>query len=207
MTFPHLKVSYFPGQGEPIRMALVIAGIPFDDDRVQRDTWSTIEKTFPFRQVPALAIDGHVFGESSAILRYVGALGGLYPTTNLVDALRVDEICSYKVELVDHLIPSFKESDPEKKKAMREALLPDLRDMLGLLEARLAAGSSTPKGPWFLDTVSIADLLVYEAVLTFRVGFVDHIPTDICDGFPRMMAIFHAVQSHPKVVAWYAAQE
>jgi len=43
------------------------------------------------RQVPALKVEGKVLGQSSAIMRFIGKLTGLYPTDAVTAAL-VDSI-------------------------------------------------------------------------------------------------------------------
>jgi hypothetical protein len=35
-------------------------------------------------------------------------------------------------------------------------------------------------------------------------GFLDHVPTDCVDAYPRLMASYNAVLDHPKVVDWNA---
>jgi glutathione S-transferase len=45
---PKLKLTYFDfhgGRGEPARLALSMAGIPFKDDRVSPSDWSDASRT------------------------------------------------------------------------------------------------------------------------------------------------------------------
>lgn len=80
---PHLRLTYLnvKSYGEPIRLALTIAGIPFEDRRVDYEKVYQLRKEgiLPYGQVPMLEIDGAAYGQSSALLRYVGIRAGLYP--------------------------------------------------------------------------------------------------------------------------------
>ncbi|KAF0719926.1 Aste57867_682 [Aphanomyces stellatus] len=185
------------------RLALTIGDVPFEDERLPYDAWMTLKSTVPFKQLPLLTVDGQVLAQSSAITRYAGILAGLYPTNNHLDACRVDEIVAFGDEVAMALSPSFDEQDVDKKKAMREDLATTkLPEMLGMLEDRLDAVS---KGPWFLDTISLADLTVYTMVAMFKSGWLEHISLDICDKYTKTMAMYDAVRAHPKVAAWNEA--
>ncbi|RHY33119.1 hypothetical protein DYB32_001963 [Aphanomyces invadans] len=192
------------GRAETVRLALTIGGVPFEDHRFQREEWPALKQTLPFKQVPALTVDGQVLCQSHAIARYAGSLAGLYPTENRLDACRVDEISDFCEDVMQKVAPSFREADPAKKKAMREELAATtFPEMFGMLDARLASYGSN--GPWFLNSITIADLDVYCFVSMMKSGFLDDIPTTICDGYPKIMAIYNAVAAHPAVVAWNEA--
>ena len=77
--------------GEPIRLALVIGGIAFDDVRVTYEQVHEMRQAgkLPFGQVPVLEIDGEFHGQSGALLRWAGRRAGLYPEAT---ALRCDAI-------------------------------------------------------------------------------------------------------------------
>jgi glutathione S-transferase len=83
---PALRLTYLDikSKAEPIRLALAIGGIPFEDRRVSYDQVASMRAAgeLPFGQVPTLEIDGgRAHGQSLAILRWVGARAGLYPTS------------------------------------------------------------------------------------------------------------------------------
>ncbi|CAK4731484.1 unnamed protein product [Aphanomyces euteiches] len=206
MTFPTLKLTYFnlAARAEVTRLALTVGGVPFEDERITHEAWPTLKPTVPYKQLPVLTVDGQMFCQSHAIARYAGILGGLYPTENALDALRVDEICDFNEDVLMAMAPTFREEDAEKRKAMREDLAANkLPEMLTMLESCLVAS----KGPWFLDSISLADLSIYNTVTMFKSGWLDHIPTDLCDKFTKIMAVFDAVSKHPNVIAYNAGQQ
>jgi len=77
-----LKLTYFPigGRALPIRWALSYSGIPFENVHVDYGQWLKIKPQSPFGCMPLLEINGVVYSQSNALLRYAGKLSGLYPT-------------------------------------------------------------------------------------------------------------------------------
>ncbi|ETW06446.1 hypothetical protein H310_02702 [Aphanomyces invadans] len=211
---PRLKLTYFdmPGRAEVTRLAFAIGGIAFDDHRLPRDQWPALKPTTPFLQIPILDVDGVVYSQSHAIERYAGTLSGLYPTTDALAALLVDEIVDFNEEILTLLIPARLEADPAAKRELTNALAAKpLPDKLALLEARLAATSAAKKshgdGPWLLDAMSLADLAIHGIVDRLTSGWLPDMSPAIVDPYPRTMSIYHAVRMHPKVVAWYASKK
>ena len=55
-----IKLSYFDfpgGRGEPARLALTIAGIDFEDDRIPLADWPQLRESKPLHAVPTVEID------------------------------------------------------------------------------------------------------------------------------------------------------
>lgn len=54
MATPKLKLTYFniKARAEPTRLALHIAGIPFEDVRLKHEEWPALKGSFPLGQVP-----------------------------------------------------------------------------------------------------------------------------------------------------------
>jgi glutathione S-transferase len=90
-----VTLMYFniDGLGEPIRLALAQAGVPFDDHRFKEGEFAKVKPTLAFGQVPCLVVDGREIVQTASILRYVGKVldgtGTLYPADAAV-AQRVD---------------------------------------------------------------------------------------------------------------------
>ena len=53
-SYPKLKLTYFniKARAEPARLALHIAGIPFEDKRIAHEDWPALKATMPLGQVP-----------------------------------------------------------------------------------------------------------------------------------------------------------
>ena len=93
-------------KGECIRLALVVAGIPFEDVRVSYAEVAAMRDAgrLPFSQVPVLQIgdDPTLHGQSQALLRWAGRKGGMYPEEH---QLRIDAVTDVIVELYEHVSP------------------------------------------------------------------------------------------------------
>ncbi|EQC33720.1 hypothetical protein SDRG_08823 [Saprolegnia diclina VS20] len=205
MTYPTLKVTYLDsfGRAELTRLALHVAGIPFEDERLSWASFVALQPSLPFHQIPTLTINGEVLAQSFTMARYVGRLGGLYPTDRLA-AFRVDEVLAACLDLVDLFMPSFKEPDNAKRLAMRAALSQaTLPTLLACIEARLPLS-----GTYFLgDDLSIADLELYCSRVFLTQGYLDGIPPSIITPYGRWNAIADAVGAHPKIEAWVVAHK
>jgi hypothetical protein len=72
---PTIKLSYFDieGAAEPTRLALILTGTAFEDDRVSFEQWGALKPTTPYGSLPIMTVDGVLHTESAAMLRWVGA--------------------------------------------------------------------------------------------------------------------------------------
>ncbi|KAF1335298.1 Glutathione s-transferase, partial [Globisporangium splendens] len=206
-SYPKLKLTYFhfEARAAATRLAFYIGGVPFVDERLDRDTFIANKATYPFGQIPVLEVDGHVFAQSQAMLRYAGRLAKLYPINDPLAALKIDEILNGIEELSEKMGPAFREQDPEKKKQMRLDLANDtIPRYLSIIESRLKTHAKYA----VLQTkdVHISDIAMYTWIKSLRAGYIDHIPVTVADGYPLIEASFQKVSTHPKVVEWYAIQ-
>jgi len=86
-----IKLTYFDieGAAEPVRLAFLLAGIPFEDDRIKFPQWTDLKTKTPYGQLPLLSIDdGEIKTQSGAMIRYVGSIDptdSLYPKDKLYD--------------------------------------------------------------------------------------------------------------------------
>ena len=104
---PKLKLYYFDiqGKGEAIRLACAHAGIPLEDVRIPTNDRSLFDKLksegkLAFGQLPALEVDDKEFiCQSAVIMRYIGRLGNLYPSS--------ESKCSFIDSIVDQEIDMF----------------------------------------------------------------------------------------------------
>jgi len=202
---PQLTLTYFdaPGRAEPIRVALRMAGVAFEDRRLSFPEFGAAKAggELPLGQVPMLQVDDLPVVQTGAILRYAAALGGgaLYPSDPL-QALRVDSALATINDTLSHaLAPSLFERDPEVKLQMRAdfAAGPLVR-AYGYIEGLIAASG----GPFVAGaSLSIADLVVALQVEQLRSGSLDGLTADHIAAFPRVLALADACLADPRVVA------
>ncbi|CAB9506089.1 S-transferase A2 [Seminavis robusta] len=94
---PKLKLYYFNivGKGEPIRLLCAYAGLELEDYHfASRQEFQDLKANgkLAFGQVPLLEVDdgAHQLVQSTAILRYLAKLGGLYPRDDDILAAKID---------------------------------------------------------------------------------------------------------------------
>ena len=198
-----LKLSYFDikGRAEPIRLALTIGGVAFEDHRFKREEWQTLKPTLPFHQVPVLAVDGKVVAQSLGLLRYAGILSHLYPTDDPFKGLLIDQVIYQIADIKDALGPTLRETDEAKKLAARQKIASDIwPNQFAGLESVIATHGS--KHFAVGDSLTIADVLVYIVVGELRTGKYDGIPVAFIEEYKRLIAIYEQVSKHPKVADW-----
>eukprot|EP00271_Cylindrocystis_brebissonii_P011656 TRINITY_DN29558_c0_g1_i1.p1 TRINITY_DN29558_c0_g1~~TRINITY_DN29558_c0_g1_i1.p1 ORF type:complete len:210 (+),score=51.31 TRINITY_DN29558_c0_g1_i1:310-939(+) len=204
---PSLKLTYFDikGRAEAIRLALTIGDVPFEDERLTRDQWvgPNGKEAMPLGQIPVLTVDGKVYPQSIAILRYVGKLAGLAPEDPL-DQLMVDSCLETVEEATREVIASMREPDKDKKLAMRKKLVAEtFPKYFGALSKMITAHGSAP-GYAVGSKLTIADLQISEVVDWIASGHLDDVPKDTMEQYPVLTAIAKQVSSNLTVIAYYA---
>lgn len=190
-----LRLRYFPfpGRAGPIRDALNIGGVAFDDEHVppQEFRQRRAAGEFPFGGLPVLDVetrDGKVCSaQSNAILRFAGRLSGLYPEDDPVKALKVDEAMDLGEDINGLMGPSIHEQDDDTRMAMRKALAEEtLPFWAGCFERLLVANGNT--GFLVGDSLTVADLKLYWIIDWLTSGILDGIPTSLVDDYPAIVA-------------------
>jgi glutathione S-transferase len=201
MTKP--KLTYFDApvsRGEECRLALHIAGVDFDDNRIKREDWPKIKPTTPFGGIPVLEMPGHPpLPESNAILVLIGRQHGLHPKDDF-EAARHEAIMSQVEALRAVVGPTLRITDEAQKKKEREGLVASFLPTWGEnVEKQIG------DGPFFGGAkLHVADIKLHMAVRWFAGGKVDHIPAPIFTRFAKLTRVHDAVRDDARVKAWYA---
>ena len=199
-----LKLTYFDvhgGRGEPVRLALAIGGIAFEDHRFSFAEFPEVRKTTPFGQVPTLEVDGVTVTQCDAMLRYAGKLAGLYPN-DAFQALLCDEVMYVVEESIVRLGPTFRMTGEEQKAARLALVNGPMPVYLQWLEKQLLAHG----GEYFADNrLTVADLKVFVDIRGLNSGRLDHVPTDLVEKVaPALNAHLQRISSLPAVQEYYA---
>lgn len=189
----HLRYFPFPGRAGPIRDALNMGKVAFEDEHVPPEQFRQRRAAgeFPFGGLPVLDVEtteGKVrSAQSNAILRFAGRLSGLYPADDPVQALKVDEALDLGEDINGLMGPSIHEQDNDKRLAMRKQLAEEtLPQWAAYFERLLVNNGST--GYIVGDSLSVADLKLYWIIDWLTSGILDGIPTTLFDNFAAVMA-------------------
>ncbi len=201
---PQLKLTYFDFQGgraEPVRLALHIGGVAFEDYRFAFPEFTEVRKSTPFGQVPTLQVDGVQVTQCDAILRYAGKLAGLYPT-DAYQALLCDEVMYVVEEASVKLGPSFRMTGDAQRQARAALVDGSMPVYLGWLQSQLQAHG----GEYFADNrLTVADLKVFVDVRALNSGRLDHVPADLVEKVaPALNEHMQRVAQNPAVAQYYA---
>eukprot|EP00933_Yihiella_yeosuensis_P005964 TRINITY_DN11058_c0_g1_i4.p1 TRINITY_DN11058_c0_g1~~TRINITY_DN11058_c0_g1_i4.p1 ORF type:complete len:217 (-),score=28.34 TRINITY_DN11058_c0_g1_i4:98-748(-) len=206
MTTPPLKLVYLDHhywRAECSRVALHIAGVPFEDARMSYEEMYS-SGALTFGTFPALVVGGKgVIAQTQAIARYVGSITGLYPTDPFL-AAKCDEAIDGLTDVSDLITATMRERDPQRKIAWRQALVAADGRMTMILNGietllKQNGGKQHVAG----DSLSVADLALWRAVGWISGGILDGIPTsDIQSTFPLLWALHCATDNLPKVIEW-----
>lgn len=192
-----LKLTYYPvtGLAEAVRLALVVGGVPFEDERLDQAGVDAKRAAgeLPYGQVPVLEVDGAVYGQSNALLRYVGGLTGLYPRESAVDALTVDGVMD---AMQDIIVLCFFDATPKG----RAGFVEKIPRFFGPVDRMLEKSG----GPFLLgEIMSVADLKVYSVARILAGGMkVEHVPEDCLQEYKAVQRLVETVGENEKVKAW-----
>ena len=195
-------LTYFDfdaSRGLECRLALSVAGVAFTDRRIQRAEWPALKATLPFGALPVLDVDGKTLPQSSAILRFVGGSHGLHPSDPGRAAWH--DAVMQSVEDFRHKIPMLRGAPEDEKKEKREAFA------AGWMTQWAATLQDTICGPFIEgEQLMVADLKLYTILRALFTGVYDHIPGSTVDAFPKLRALYEAVDAEPRVQAYWASR-
>ena len=201
MTRP--KLTYFDvplSRGEECRLALHVAGVAFDDNRIARAAWPELKPTTPFGSVPVLEMPGRPpLAQTNAILVFLGREYGLHPQDNF-EAARHEAMMAHVEDLRAVVGPTIRITDEAEKKKVREGFVASFLPTWGANAEKQILGEPFFAGP----KLHVVDLKLHMAVRWFANGTVEHVPATIFAAFPRLTRVYEAVRDDARIKAWYA---
>jgi len=197
---PTYKLIYFNliGRGETIRLIFKIAGVEFEDFRIERYQFTPEMKAeTPYGQLPVLEVDGVKLCQSNACARYLARKFNLAGKTELEQA-QVDMIVDCFEDSIKPMIAFFPEKDETKKAEMKKKYADEqMPAYLTLLEKLLTTNHSGDK--FFAgDELTWADL----QFLSFTKWITHSGVENPLANFPKLSALKRRVESIPKIAEW-----
>uniref|UniRef100_A0A7S0ZX70 Glutathione S-transferase n=1 Tax=Noctiluca scintillans TaxID=2966 RepID=A0A7S0ZX70_NOCSC len=219
------KLTYLDGKGvvEPIRVALSIGGVAFEDERVSYEEIRSRRALglLPTGQVPVLDLGDQEgpYSQSQALLRWAGRQSGLYPDEL---QLRCDIVCDTVVELTVKMGPWWygaalgrhpvtSEPAVHLTEEQRKEVALFLNDVLfpsrcADLERLLVRSG----GPFFCGSrMTICDLSWWNFASPVLEGEYEAggISARCLSACPQICALVQRITDHPDVKAYYAERK
>ena len=201
MAKPKLTYFDFAGsRGEECRLALAVAGVEFEDNRIPSADWPALKPNTPWGNLPTFELEGRpALGQTNAILSYIGRQHGLLPSDPWEVAVH-ESLLAAGEELRGEVVPVMRMKDKDASVAARQALATGYLPAWGsFVEAQLGEGPFVGG-----EQISVADIKLFIVSKWFTSGIFDHVPAEVFDHCPKLLAVQRAVREHPRVVEWYA---
>ncbi len=195
------KLTYFDApvsRGEECRLALHLAGIDFEDNRIAFADWPALKAHTPYGAMPVLELPGQPpLAHTNAILTLIGRRHGLHPHDE-IEGARHEGMMQHVDDMRAVVGPTLRMAEEEKKAAriaIAETYLPAWA---------AAAEKNILQAPFFGGAkIQVVDLKLHMAVRWFSDGKVDYIPATIFAAYPKLNAVHDAVREHAGIKAWY----
>jgi glutathione S-transferase len=197
---PQYKLTYFNlrARGEFSRILFEVAGVPYEDVRVEFSHWpGDFKKDTPFGQLPVLEIDGVKLCQSNTIARYLANKYGLAGKTELEKA-RGDMIVDCVEDVTNQIAKLFVEKDEAKKNELKEKLSNELLPGYYAKFEALLKENKNGDGYFVGDSLTWADIGVANGSSWITLlGLKNPI-----DQNPKLKALVQKVESNPKIAAY-----
>ncbi|XP_033746351.1 hematopoietic prostaglandin D synthase-like [Pecten maximus] len=198
-TMPSYKLTYFNvrGRAEVTRLALAVAKVKYEDERLDSNAWQKMKPNTLTGQLPILVADGKEISQSNAILRHIAREHGMYGKGNKENT-EVDVVIETANDLIDKKIKVFFEKDESKKAELMKEFVDDTVPLFVKISSALLG-----KKEWMVGSkVTVADLTVYNVLESIVTMALDKFGKDIFDGYDNMKQHANRVKSIPEMKKW-----
>ena len=200
------KLTYFNmrGKAEVIRLLFAVAGVEYEDARIERDAWPVEKEKVnpPFGQMPLLTVEGQTYCQSISIGRYLAEKFGLAGGSDL-EKLKVDMIVHCCEDMIVAFSSVFREQDPDKKAQLTEKYNKEQLPVYYANFEKILKENKGGDGFFVGDSLTWADLQLYHYVSMYATLSGSDIKELLKDS-PKISALIERVGKHPKVAAWLA---
>jgi len=190
------KLTYFNARGaaETIRYIFALAGVDYDDVRIEKDQWPSLKPTTKWGQVPFIEVNGVQMAQSVAIGRYLARKYKLVGESSM-EEFQCDEIIDAFGDLKPHMRPIFMEQDEEKKKVMKaEVISTHVKPFL----AKLNVLKEKNGGSWMVGrNVSWADVHTCH-----NLDYLSMWDPNVLNEYPALKALKDSFFTLPAIQKW-----
>lgn len=194
------KLTYFDApvsRGEECRLALHVAGVDFEDDRIKREAWMELKPKTPYGSIPVFTMPGKPpIAHSNAILVLIGRTWNLHPKDDF-EAARHEGMLQHVEDLRITLSGTMRIKDEEQKKNMR------LGYVATTIPEWAAAAERNIEGPFFAGSkMHVVDIKLHMIIRWLKSGALDHVPATVLDAYPKLNRLHDAVRDDAKIQSW-----
>ena len=218
-------LQYFDikGVAEKVRLAFVLAGVDFKDERISFSDWAELKGSTRYGQLPSLKIgpsDGACdeLYQSAAMLKYVALAEKetLYPVQDLAKCVHIEEVLGLLDDLARAWRPcvvvasspqqfgfpedmSAEDKDDLAKRLREKFLAEELPKYMGFFSAHIDASG------YFLcgETPTIADCAALPQFQYFAAGIADHVPEDCLYPYGTITSYIDRMLAIPAIKNYY----
>jgi len=196
---PTYKLTYFDlrARAEITRLLFAVAGVKYEDVRVDRSKWPELKSKTPFGQMPVLEVDGVVLCQSKAIARYLAGQFG-FAGESALDKARADMIVDCVEDVLKPSVVFYFEKDEAKKAELKEKFLKETLPAAVASFEKLLKENKGGDSFFVGDKLTWADLAVTD--ITHWFGSLQ-IELPFADA-PKLKALKDRVESIPQIAEW-----
>ncbi|XP_064596254.1 glutathione S-transferase 1-like [Liolophura sinensis] len=203
---PKYKLTYFnfKAKGEIIRLLFKVAGVPFEDFRIEvgadlkpPEDWLKLKPKMPFGQIPLLEVDGKELVQTIAIKMYLAREFGMAGESSF-DQAKALMWLEAGDDLYNQMSAWVKEQNPDKKEELKTNLKTvTLKFFLEYLQKTLSANKS---GYTIGDKLTVADLLAFQ--LRDWLSIVGEDMTAVYDSYSDVQKLYAKIGAIPAIADW-----
>ncbi|GMS85899.1 hypothetical protein PENTCL1PPCAC_8074 [Pristionchus entomophagus] len=192
--FAHPKLQ----NGEPCRMMFAIAGIKYEDKRIQLDEMAELKPQTPFGCLPMLEVDGVKLAQTLAILRYIARETGYGGPDNLSAAIGdalADQYADFVTSLQNWLVVTAGYVQADEDALYQSLYAPAKAKNFPFFEAALKKSTTG----WYANTPELTHVDVFIAASLEWLIRLDKNGDKLFEGYPLMEAHYKKFFALPAI--------
>uniref|UniRef100_A0A914WFF1 glutathione transferase n=1 Tax=Plectus sambesii TaxID=2011161 RepID=A0A914WFF1_9BILA len=193
---PHYKLTYFNlyGRAETSRILFHLAGVPYDDVRIEMEEWAGKKSDTRWGFLPELEVDGKKLAQSYAIHLYLAKIFGFGGKDEWETARILEFLLAFE-EVFIKLYAPYIEKDPVKKDELtKSAIDGGLKPLYNRLEKSLEENGN---GYLVGNQLTVADIGTF-VMLTG----IEEFQSGVLSEFTKLVTFVKRIEDEPKVKEW-----
>ncbi|KAI1692831.1 glutathione S-transferase 1 [Ditylenchus destructor] len=199
MSTPRYKLIYFNflGLGEPLRFMFHLAGVPFEDIRVEVKEWKNGKKKGEtcWGVLPELQVDGKTLCQSKAINYYLAKKFGFAGKDEWENAKVLEFLCSLEDVFGKLRAAFFLNDEAAKHETFKAIVNDDIRAYYNRLTKSLGENGT---GYFVGDQLTVADIYIF----VWLNGIDESWAPGLLEKYPKLKTFVERINNVPKIREW-----